>query len=272
MRIKYSLSLASSGNPALDRYLPTESAETTEDAPSPSSAIDHHGQCRRAGDLYCDFFDFVRFPDGSVLFFLGDVAGYGHSAKMIAAGIGDLLRSGGDRSLKSRVEEINRSVCDLSPNGLYVTLICAFADPVRRQLTYVSAGHEPVLLRNRDSGRLRRLESTGTVLGLTPRSAYRQHTLRLEPGDVLAAFSDGVSEAASPGGEEFREEGVMRILCNHPEAAATELCGAILEAVEQFAGPEAADDRTVAILRFADRAARNPLHRQEPVELAMAAA
>ncbi|HLI86822.1 MAG TPA: PP2C family protein-serine/threonine phosphatase [Bryobacteraceae bacterium] len=246
--------------------------ENTGDRCSQAAAIDYHGQSRRAGELHCDFFDFVPFPDGSLLFFLGDIAGYGHSAKMVAAGIGDLLRSSGGGELKSRVEEINRSVCDLSPNGLYVTLFCAFADPRRNQLTYVNAGHEPAILLSGRSRRLRRLENTGTVLGLTARLAYRQHTLRAEPGDLVAAFSDGVSEAVGPRGDEFREDGVLRIVRQHTEAPAAQLCATILEAAGQFAGSDPADDQTVAIVRFRDSAARNPQLRKDAAELAVAAA
>jgi phosphoserine phosphatase RsbU/P len=258
----------------------SQALEAQDPIPATAAGLDYYGHSRRAGDLQCDFFDFVRFPDGSspstapipgLLLFLGDVAGYGHSSKMIAAGIGNLLRSQPEGTLKPRVEEINRAMCDLSPNGLYVTLFCAVADPTRSRLTYVSAGHEPVILFSPHSGRLRRLESTGTVLGLTPRSIYRQQTVPVEPGDILAAFSDGISEAAGPGGEEFREDGVIQLLRQKPEAGAAELSCAILDAVQQFSGPTAADDQTIAVLRFDRCAAREPA-RRESVELAMAAA
>lgn len=257
----------------MNLFDPSQAIETTGQVPARVAGIDYYGKCRRAGELHSDFFDFVEFEE-SLLFFVGDVAGCGHSSKMIAGGIGNLLRSRREAGLKGLVEEINRSVCDLAPNGLYVTLFCGWADPARQQLTYVSAGHEPAILFSQNTGRLRRLESTGTVLGLTTRSLYRQHTVTMEAGDVLAGFTDGITEAAGPKGEEFREEGVVRVLREHRDSEAAELCKATLEAVERFGGPEPADDQTVTVVRFEHRAAWQPLAQEaeEAPELAMAAA
>jgi sigma-B regulation protein RsbU (phosphoserine phosphatase) len=145
-------------------------------------------------------------------------------------------------------------------------------DPGRRQLRYVSAGHEPALLFRPRSGRLRRLESTGTVLGLTARSKFREKTVLLEPGDVLVALTDGITDAADPRGNEFREEGVLRILEQHPDAGAVELSGRIMEAVDSFRPRSAsADDRTVAVVRMIAAAAKGPLIRRAK-DLAFAAA
>jgi phosphoserine phosphatase RsbU/P len=257
----------------MNLFDPSQSIKTTGQVPARVAGIDYCGNCRRAGELHSDFFDFVEGEE-SLLFFLGDVAGYGDSSKMIAGGIRNLLRSRRGSGLKSVVEEINRSVCDLSPNGLYVTLFCGLADAARQQLTYVSAGHEPVILLSQSAGRFRRLESTGTVLGLTTRSVYRQHTVTMEAGDVLAGFTDGITEAAGPKGEEFREEGVVRVLLENRDAEAAEVCSAILAAVERFGGPKPADDQTVTVVRFEHRAVWQPLSREaeETPELAMAAA
>jgi phosphoserine phosphatase RsbU/P len=236
-------------------FEPSQAVENTGQVPARVAGIDYYGECRRAGELHSDFFDFVEFKE-SLLFFLGDVAGYGHSSKMIAGGIGNLLRSRREPGVEGLVEEINRSVCDLAPNGLYVTLFCGWADPARRKLTYVNA------------------ESTGTVLGLTTRSLYRQHTVTMEAGDVLAGFTDGITEAIGPKGEEFREEGVVRVLLENRDSEAAVLCNAILAAVEGFGGPEPADDQTVTVVRFEHRAACQPLGREaeKAPELAMAAA
>jgi phosphoserine phosphatase RsbU/P len=252
---------------------PSQSIETTGQVPARVAGIDYYGQCRRAGELNADFFDFVEC-EGGLLFFLGDVAGYGDSSKMIAGGIGNLLRSRWERGLEGVMEEINRSICDLSPNGLYVTLFCGWADPGRQQLTYVSAGHEPAVLFSQSTGRLRRLDSTGTVLGLTARSVYRRRTVTMEPGDVLAGLTDGITEATGPHGEEFREEGVVRVLLENRNWEAAELCNGILAAVERFGNSEPSDDQTVTVVRFEHRAVWEPLVQvaEEAPELAMAAA
>ena len=173
---------------------------------------------------------------------------------------------------RASCKALNRSVCDISPDSFYATLFYGLIDPVRQQLKYVSAGHEPALLFQQRSGRLRRLESTGTVLGLTTRSTFREKTISLEPGDVIVAFTDGITEAADPHGHEFREEGVLRILEQHPRAGAVELSGRILEAVDSFRTRSAStDDRTVAVVRVIAASAKEPFDRHAE-ELAFAAA
>jgi phosphoserine phosphatase RsbU/P len=233
--------------------------------------IDYYGEGRRASELQRDFFVFARFLKTKLLLFLGDVSGPGLGFHIIAAGLENLLHSEPVGGLEVLVQSLNRSICDISAEGLYATLFCAAADATRRQLSYVSAGHEPVLLLNQSTG-WRRLESTGTVLGLTTRSVYRAHTVAMEPGDILAAFTDGITEAKDAQGREFREEGVLRILHQHAAAGAAELSAAVILAAQRFGGgSRAADDQTVAVVKFAHAAAEEPV-RREAEELALAAA
>ncbi len=237
--------------------------------------LDYYGECQPAGDIGGDFFDFVPLPNRNLLMSLGDVSGHGIAAAIIMSGLQAMLRSvsaGESGELPRVVQGLNRSVCDISPDSFYATLFYGLIDPVRQQLKYVSAGHEPALLFQQRSGRLRRLESTGTVLGLTTRSTFREKTISLEPGDVIVAFTDGITEAADPHGHEFREEGVLRILEQHPRAGAVELSGRILEAVDSFRTRSAStDDRTVAVVRVIAASAKEPFDRHAE-ELAFAAA
>lgn len=236
--------------------------------------LDYYGECRPASDLGGDFFDFVPLPERGLLLSIGDVSGHGIGAAIIMSGLQALLRSlsaGGNGQLPRVVQGLNRSVCDVSPANVYATLFYAWIDPARRLLKYVSAGHEPALL-FRPGGRTRRLESTGTVLGLTARSAFREAAVALEAGDVLVAFTDGVTEAADSHGHEFREEGVVRVLERYPKAGAAELSGRILDSVANFRTPSsAADDRTVVVVRLVPAVSKQPFLREE-AEVACAAA
>jgi phosphoserine phosphatase RsbU/P len=237
--------------------------------------LDYYGECQPAGDIGGDFFDFVPFHSKGLFVSVGDVSGHGIGAAIIMSGLQSLLRSlsaGESNELPRIVQGLNRSVCEISPDNFYATLFYGLVDPVRRQLKYVSAGHEPALLFHQRTGRMRRLESTGTVLGLTARSNYTQHIVPVEPGDVLVAFTDGITEAADGNGEEFREEGVLRILRHYPKAGAVELSGRIMDAVDDFRTRTAhADDRTVAVVRMIAAAEKEPFRRQaEEFELAAA--
>jgi len=241
-----------------------------------SAAIDYAAECRRAGDRSSDFYDIVSLDDGDLRVFIGDVSAPSPmGADIITSGVRTYLsnlsaKPSGD--LAPIVHGLNRSLSGISLEDFYITLFYAHIDPARRHLRYISAGHEPVLLYRHSSNQIRRLENTGTVLGLSTRSIFRQKTAFAEPGDILIAFTDGITEAAGTGGASFREEDVVRVLHQHPNARAAELSARIMEANEAFRrGRPVSDDRTVLVLRWLDSGAR--LRDVECVaDLAMAAA
>lgn len=224
--------------------------------------LDYYGERRPEGAPAGDFFEFATFADRGLLLAIGDVSGHGIGAAIVMSGLQALLRSlsaRGNGQLQRVVQGLNRSVSDVSPASLYATLFYAWIDPARRRLKYVSAGHEPALL-FRPGGRTRRLECTGTVLGLTARSTFREVSVALEAGDVLVAFSDGVTEAADSCGREFREEGVLRVLERYPGAGAAELSARILDSVANFGTPSSgAGDRTVVVVRLVPAVAKEPV-------------
>ena len=282
MRTRYSLPGAGSAAPAEILCLMRRELEAAREVrnrvfPCPThivEGLDYYGECRTEGDLSGDFFDFAPLPERGLLVAVGDVSRRGAGAAIIMSGLQLLLRSlsaGGNGHLQSVVRELNRSVCDISPPNFYATLFYASIDPARRQMKYVSAGHEPALL-FRPGGRVRRLESTGTVLGLTARSAFRESAAALEAGDVLVAFTGGVTEAADFDGREFGEEGVLRVLERHPDAGAAELSARILDSAANFRTPSSGvEDRTVVVARLVAAEAKEPFAR-EAADVACAAA
>jgi len=163
-------------------------------------------------------------------------------------------------------------LCQVAPDNIYVTLFYALIDPQRRELRYVSAGHEPALLLRKRSGRVQRLGSTGTVLGLTGRTAYEQRTMGMDPGDVLAVFTDGVTEATDAEGRQWSENGVLRVLQRRPDMRSSELVAEVLEAAGRFAHPAApVDDLTAVVVQLTGRAAY-AVQEEEATEMAFAAA
>jgi serine phosphatase RsbU (regulator of sigma subunit) len=134
--------------------------------------------------------------------------------------------------LTATVEVLNRTLCGLAVDDLYIQLLCARFDAAARELTYVSAGHDPVLLLRRRLTRIRRLDSTGALLGLTRRSEYRERRLPLENGDMMVAFSSGIHEID-----------VLEIASEDPEAPVAVLAQRIVERA-------GSSDRTVAVVRF----------------------
>jgi sigma-B regulation protein RsbU (phosphoserine phosphatase) len=220
--------------------------------------LDYYGACRPAQDVGGDFYDFVALAPHALAVSVGDVSGHGLGAGIPMSGLQALLRgltAQGRTHIGHIVRELNHAAWLASPDNFYATLFYAYLDPLRRELQYVSAGHESALLiRHRSKARVQRLESTGTVLGLSDRTVYGHRTLPLEPGDLLIAYTDGITDARNAEGREFGERGLLEVVERNPDARAGDLAGEIMEAVDSYASyavpAEPADDRTVVVVRF----------------------
>ncbi len=237
-------------------------------------SLDYFGDCHPEGDIGADFLNFRSLRGDELAFSVGDIAAHGVGAAILMSGVQAFLRglTGSESGeIAAMVGELNRVVCQVIPDSICVTLFYAQVDPQRREIRYVNAGHEPPLLLRKLTGQVRRLESTGTVLGLTSRTVYRQRTVEMLPGDLLVAFTDGVSEAKNAEGRTWTEEGILSVLRRCRNEPAAHLVAEILESAERFADPMAPpDDRTAAAVRFID--AEELKLRDEAIELAFTAA
>jgi len=208
----------------------------------------YNAPCRTVGG---DYYDFLAYPDGKVAVVIGDVAGKGMPAALMMtslhAQVHALAESHSDPA--EVLTRLNRSLKSTCPDNRFVTLFYAVLDPQGGELVYANAGHNQPLLARRD-GELARLEEGGPVLGILPSLAFQQHRCRLEPGDALLLYSDGVTEAANPEGEEFGEDRLAQLLLRAGDAPAEALVGAVHDAVEEWMGDQpVADDITVVAAR-----------------------
>ena len=233
--------------------------------------LDYYGTCRPAGDVGRDFFEFIPLDAGKLVVSVGDVAGDDVSAALMNSGLRTFLREfTGSRfaGIARLVEALNRTTCEICPEEFWATLFYAEIDPLRHQLQYVNAGHEPALLVHVEAGRVHRLESTGAVLGLTSRAGYRQRSVKMEPGDVLVVFTDGILEPAEDQERQLRDTNILDIMRSYPHSSAHELVARILDAADRS---RQEDDRTVAVVRLLC-AVERPLFEAHAAELAFAAA
>src|SRR6202789_4091592 len=99
--------------------------------------------------------------------------------------------------LASQVTRLNRIITANCPSNRFITFFIGVLDPKTGELTYVNAGHNPPLVAHAD-GSVEKLEGTGLILGILPMATYQQGVCRMDPGDVLLLFSDGVTEPTSP--------------------------------------------------------------------------
>jgi serine phosphatase RsbU (regulator of sigma subunit) len=232
--------------------------------PPALATLECAGVCWPARGVGGDYFDFVPVAHGRVGLAVGDVSGKGLSAALLMASLQASLRSfasvnGG--SARQVVSDTNRQLCSLTEINRFVTLFFGIYDDARRELTYLNAGHNsPMLFRARDRGaRPERLRTGGTVVGLFPRAAWEQATLRLEPGDLIVVFTDGIPEAGNAEDEEFGEKRLQSAVLRHRHLAAPALSEALLREVAEFLGDTPAqDDLTVLVARVREAPPTSP--------------
>lgn len=220
---------------------------------SQAEGLEYHGRRRAAQDAG-DFFDFISRSAGTLAVAVGAVSPHGLESALMSSSLETLLFALTAQPMArpaSIVQSLNRSVCRACADNFYAPLFCAWVDPLRRELCYVNAGHEPALLLRKRQNRAIALESTGAVLGLTDRSTYGQRAIPLEPGDLLAVFSSGIAESSDILGHPFGSAGVLEVLRRFPRARAADLVDEVLDAAERHAGwglPSM--DQTVAVVRL----------------------
>ena len=215
------------------------------------AGLEAAGRTRPANTVGGDCYDILRLPDGRLLLMLGDVSGKGSPAALLMALAIAMLRTLApeDLPLVGLVERLNRLVYEQTPGSRFITMFIAAIDPGTWTLTYINAGQTPPLLRRR-TGEIDSLTTGGMALGMFDRATYVAAELTLQPGDLLVAYSDGVTEAEDPGGTPFDEVGLRRLIEVHHDEALDHLGETIVAAVVAHAdNVRLADDLTVLAAR-----------------------
>jgi len=202
-----------------------------------------------------DLFHYVELPGGRLAVALGDVSGKSVPAALIMSNVMSALRAEVQHvaEVEKSLERINRLLVDQIEPGRFVTLFYGIADPPNGRLRYASAGHNPVL-RVTSGGDVSWLREGGVPLGVQPETRYPSAESPLEPGDVIVAYSDGVTEAEAPEQEgripHFGDQRLAECVTALRSEPVEAIVQGILSAVKAFAGhrPQA-DDITLVVLR-----------------------
>ena len=187
---------------------------------------------------------------------IGDISGKGMSAALLMASLHASVRGqtlGGAGDLGTKMANVNRLLYHASDSNRYATFFYAELDCDSRTLHYVNGGHNPpAVLRKEDSAwQVFRLADGGPVVGLLASAAYRQQMLQLLPGDILLAFTDGISEAMNPAEDEWGEDRMIAEAQAYANLSAAELLQCLFRAADAFAaGASQHDDMTLVVLRI----------------------
>ncbi len=249
--------------------------------------IEIHGHCLPARMVSGDYYDFIELNGQRVGIAMGDISGKGISAALLMATIGSAVRayqtlSGpsqddaallwrgrahtedpADRhesnlALATTVQDqmspavlmarLNDQLYHSTPPEKYATLFYAVYDMHTQSIRYTNAGHLlPVIIGRQ--GR-RRLDAGGMVVGLFPGVQFEEDTVSLEPGDLLVAWSDGITEPENEYGVEFGEERLMQLVETNRSRSLQEISDVVLHAVQNWSGAEEqTDDVTLVLAR-----------------------
>jgi len=221
----------------------------------PVPGIDYYGKCRPAQAVGGDYYDFLPLGEGRLGLAIGDVSGKGISAALMMASLQASLRGQAmlePDNLTSLMKRLNHLVYGASSASRYATFFYAQYEAGTRRLTYVNAGHNPpflVRMRQEASG-VERLDLGGPVIGLMPDVPYEQASVALHPGDVILAYTDGVSEAMNLTNQEWGEQRLLDAAKSCLTLSAQQVIDRILKAADTFAADAPQyDDMTLVVIK-----------------------
>jgi len=209
-----------------------------------------------------DFYDTFAAPGERAAFVLGDVAGTGIPAALLMGVLHGAVRSSGWRvsmlDHQEATRQLNHLLCERAADARFATMFWSYFDSYSRHLKYINAGHcPPLLVKSARRSPILRLSAGGPVLGLLAGAEFQQGSVRLDPGDCLVLYSDGIVEATNVADEEFGEDRLAAVVRMNSHETAEGIRDHVLAAVTAFTGSSALqDDRTLVVAVYLGTAQR----------------
>lgn len=204
--------------------------------------------CREVGG---DYFDFIERGAGRLGFAIGDVSGKGMGAALLMATVRASFRAHLEApvTLESLATSLNNTILQSANSNNFVSFFYGELDGASGKIDFVNAGHNPPIL-VRAGGEVERLKASGLILGVFPGARHSAAATGLAPGDVLVAFSDGVTESQNPAGDEYGEERLIELLTKERSRPAAGIQDQVAASIKAFAGTEPQyDDVTLVVLK-----------------------
>jgi sigma-B regulation protein RsbU (phosphoserine phosphatase) len=203
-----------------------------------------------------DFYDFISLPEGRVGIVVADVCDKGAGAALYMALSWTLIRTYAMEypSQPERVlYDVNRRITEDTNANRFVTVFYGILTPESGMLAYSNAGHcPPLLIRNNDSSSIGKLSNTGIPLGIFGEVTWKQEISQINPGQVLALYSDGITEAENQEGVFLGEDRLVHSLKSNLGHTAQEIHDAVLSDTQKFVGEAAQSDDIALVVLIRD--------------------
>ena len=222
-----------------------------------SDSLDYSARCRQVRALGGDCYNFIPLKNDRLALVVADASGKGLAAALMIANVQSSLRTAalftGD-DLAALLKVVNHQAYTSSSEDRYATLFYGVFDGSTRTLRYVNAGHNPPVVIRRD-GSMHWLEMGGAPVGLFADSEYGEGIVKLETGDLLIAFTDGLIEATNQDGEEWGVQGLLKAAACAAQCSqdAGDLVNLIFNTMDDFSQGHQTDDATLAVVRIGPR-------------------
>jgi serine phosphatase RsbU (regulator of sigma subunit) len=218
------------------------------------------GMMHPARGVAGDYYDYFPIDAHTTQIIIADVAGKGIPAALLMSATAAALRleANHDRSMLQQVERLNTGILSVSEADRFVTLLVAEIDAQGQKLRYINCGHNPALLFRAKAGALSLMNSSCPPIGLSPDEVCELTSEDLMPGDVLVFYTDGVTEAENPLGEEFGMERLSATVRRGSSLSAEDLMLTIYNATAEFCRDNFNDDVTILIVKCAFGSSSTP--------------
>src|SRR5712692_1122452 len=217
----------------------------------PLATLEYSGVCIQARQVGGDYYDFLDLGKGRLGFVIADISGKGIAAALLMANLQANLRSlcaVAKQQPHHLLRSVNQLFCENTTDGAFATLFFAEYDDSARLLRYANCGHLPALLLRAD-GTLIRLDATATVLGIFKKWECELGECQIAPGDILALYTDGITESFNRDGEEFGESHLLDSLRRHRTLSSQAALASMVDEVLRFSPQEQHDDITLILAK-----------------------
>ncbi len=221
--------------------------------------LDIAGKCIYCDETGGDYFDFLSFKElgtERIGIAVGDVVGHGIAAALLMTTARALLRCRASQpgGLSQMINDVNRLLClDTSESGSFMTLFFMLIDPIKKDLQWVRAGHDPAIVYNSSADSFDELKGKGTAIGVDDQWSFQDYHSNWESGQIMLIGTDGIWETENNADEKFGKERVKEIIRQNQKSSARDILQAVtdrLAAFRQNNTPQ--DDITLVVIKFVD--------------------